>query len=172
MAMEDPNNRISFDPPPDKLQVIEGLMSGLEQALADLGADLGTENRRKFARAGDGSHVYMKKALVVAQTMPQLCPSVVDPVEFARDVAGADYYDATERRLLAMARRMHDGSLLCRHEGYRASNAVYDGAKTGAEFNVPGAKAVADDLGKQFEAHRTAASKRARKRAKDDGSTR
>ena len=166
MTTTDPNNRISFEMPPDEGQAIEGHASSLEELLGKHGADLGTENRRRFARAGVGSNVYVKKALVIAQTMPHLCPAAVDPVEFARDVAGADYFDAMERRLLALARRMHDASILCRKEHYQAANAVYDTCKQGATFNLPGAKAAMDDLGQQFEGRGVPAAKRARKAPK------
>lgn len=61
---------------------------------------------------------------------------------------------------------MHDASIPSRKEGYQAANAVYDTCKQGATFNLPGAKAAADELGKQFEGRGVPATKRARKAPK------
>ena len=170
MAVTDPNNRIDFNPAPETLQAIEGYMAGLEETLGGLGVDLGTEDTRTFARYSDGSVVYVKKALVISQTQPQMCSPWVNPVEFAHDVAGADYYDAMERRLIALTRLVHGAKLLCRKEGYEQAGETYDSTKKAADRNVPGARAAADDLGQQFEGYRAAASKRKRKASAGDDS--
>ena len=170
MTVTDNNNRISFNMPPEDGSAIEGHTGGLEELLPRYGADLGTEDVRRFAVAGDKSLVYVKEALVVAQTIQGVCPTHLDVVEFARDVAGADYFDAMERRLRALVKLMHDASILCRKEAYQQANAVYDGTKKAAEFNVPGAKAAADSLGRHFEGRGVGRPKRARKPgAADDG---
>ena len=70
MTTTDPNNRVPPDIPPDDGQVIEGHVSALEQMLGKYGADLGTQDRRRFSRAGDGGAVYVKKSLVVAPQLP------------------------------------------------------------------------------------------------------
>ena len=169
MTVTDNNNRISFNPDPEKSAAIEGFMGGLEESLGEIGVDLGTEDVRKFAVWSDGSSVYVKTALVLAQTVQGICPPHVDTVEFARDIAGAEYYDAMERRLNALAKLMHGASMLCRKEGYAQANAVYDGAKKAAEFNVPGAKAAADELGQNFANHGPSAAALSRKKAASEG---
>ncbi len=172
MTVTDNNNRIRYDIPPDDGAAIDSHTSSLEVLLAKYGADLGTEDVRSFAVAGDKSALYVKDALDVAQTVAGVCPAHVDTEEFARDVAGGDYYDAMERRLLALAKLMHDASILCRKDSYQQANAVYDGCKRAAEFNVPGAKAAADRLGRNFAGRGGGRPKSARKPpAGDDGAS-
>ena len=151
MTTTDPKNRISHDPPAEDLQSIDGHVGGLEDLFGKYGVDLGTEDTRRFALVGAGRSVYVKAALAIAQTKSQLCPPWVIPLEFTRDVDGADYFDAMERRLNAVLSLVRGAGILCRKEAYEAANAVYDFCKKGAEFNVPGAKDAADELARNFE---------------------
>lgn len=151
MTTTDPKNRISHDLPAEDDQAIDGHVGGLEELFGKYGVDLGTEDTRRFALVGAGRSVYVKAALAIAQANAQLCPPWVIPLEFTRDVDGADYFDAMERRLNAVLSLVRGAGILCRKEAYEAANAVYDFCKKGAEFNVPGAKDAADELGQNFE---------------------
>ena len=151
MRTTDPKNRISHDLPTEDDQAIDSHVGALEELFGKYGVDLGTEDTRRFALVGAGRSAYVKEGLAIAQTKPQLRPPWVIPQEFARDVDGADYFDAMERRLNALLSLVRGAGILCRKEAYEAANAVYDFCKKGAEFNVPGAKDAADGLGQNFE---------------------
>ena len=151
MSANDFSNRISPNIPPQDDQAIDGFLTGLETTLASHCVDLGAEDPRTLSRMGDGSFVFVSLALECAQKYPQICPGFLDVAEFARDVAGANYFGGVERRLQAVQALVHGSNLLCRAEAYQAALAIYGAAKSAAKLGVAGAQAVVDLLSPQFE---------------------
>ena len=151
MTTKDNSNRISFEMPPEDDTAIQGCVGGLETTLASHCVDIGSDDPRTYAKMTDKNFVWVNLVLETSDAHPELCPGFLDRVEFAKDVAGANYFTSLEHRLEAVLALVRSSNLLCRYEAYQAALAFYASAKHAAKLGMAGAQAVVDLLAPHFE---------------------
>ncbi len=106
--------------------------------------------RGEMAKLGYKTLAFVDKTNSYSQANPQLCPSYFSQAEFAIDFA--DYHNL---RPLAMSveqllHNIEDTMMMSGSEAYVASLSFYNSAKDAAKRDIPGAKAVYDDLKARF----------------------
>ncbi len=149
------DNRISLRlTAADQKKINEALKTAQETLKPYLVA-LTTEERRGLPKMSDRTTPFVEKALDYAQTNPALAPSFLNVQEFKVDLEAV--YQLTEllRTVDQLSTLLNDTVLLAGSEAYEAALSFYSSVKQAAKVNVPGAKGIADDLGKRFEKSRS-----------------
>ena len=115
------------------------------------------EERSDLAKLGDKTLAFVEKTKSHSTDNPQLRPAYFNPDEFA-----VDYNDFSNLRPLLnqveqLLHNIEDTMMLAGSEAYIASLSFYNSAKDAAKRDVPGAKAVYDDLKVRFPNNRSKA---------------
>ena len=113
--------------------------------------------RSDLAKLGDKTLAFVEKTKSHSTDNPQLRPAYFNPDEFA-----VDYNDFSNLRPLLnqveqLLHNIEDTMMLAGSEAYIASLSFYNSAKDAAKRDVPGAKAVYDDLKVRFPNNRSKA---------------
>ena len=106
--------------------------------------------RSNMAKLGDKTLAFVDKTNAYSLANPQLCPSYFNQAEFAIDFN--DYQNL--RPLVVMVEQLlhqiEDTMTMAGSEAYIASLSFYNSAKDAAKRDIPGAKAVYEDLRLRF----------------------
>jgi hypothetical protein len=150
MASTQLSNRISFNPPPEALDRIHSAIAVLQADLVPDLVDLAPDDARVLPKMSAKTVDFVTRALDHMRANPALKPGYVDLDEFARDLDAV----AQLRSLLAPLRQvvdlLEDSLTLSASEAYSAALVCYQNVKSAARMNTPGAKVIAEDLGRQF----------------------
>ncbi|MEL6560634.1 MAG: hypothetical protein AAFQ94_20750 [Bacteroidota bacterium] len=111
---------------------------------------LTVQERREYPKMSDGTVPFVRKALEYATSNPEFIPKFVDSGELKVDIEAVDDLNNIIRPINQLKERLDDSILLSGSEAYVAALAYYNTVKVGAKMNVPGAKAIANDLKKRF----------------------
>ena len=127
----------------DALSVIDNILTGKLITLTP-------QERREYPKMSDGTVPFVRKALEYANSNSEFTPKFVDSGELEIDIEAVDTLNNVYRPLKQLIERLDDSILLSGSEAYVAALAYYNSVKLGAKMNVPGAKAIANDLKKRF----------------------
>ena len=113
------------------------------------------DERRAIPKMGDKTLSFVGKAYELAGKNPNLCPPYMDMASF-----GIDFNDATGLFTLKNSTQqlltgVDDTSMVAGSEAYQQALVFYNAVKYAASQNVPGAKAVYEDLKARFQKTRT-----------------
>ena len=108
------------------------------------------EERSDLAKLGDKTLAFVEKTNSYAFANPQLCPAYFDQAAFAIDFA--DYRSLRPLVVLTeqLLHNIDDTMMVAGSEAFIASLSFYNSAKDAAKRDIPGAKAVYDDLKARF----------------------
>jgi hypothetical protein len=106
--------------------------------------------RSNMAKLGDKTLAFVEKTNSYALANPQLCPAYFDQAAFAIDFA--DYRSLRPLVVLTeqLLHNIDDTMMVAGSEAFIASLSFYNSAKDAAKRDIPGAKAVYDDLKTRF----------------------
>jgi hypothetical protein len=131
-------------------QAIKTLITKFSPYLIALSAD----DKRSVPKVGDKGAAFMQKSSGYMNTSPEFIPMFVDKGEADKDFEGFNALHGFLRLLAPLVSNIEDTALLCGSEFYRACLNYYDTVKKAAENNVPGARAIYEDLKVYFDAQR------------------
>jgi hypothetical protein len=120
------------------------------------------DERRHMLILGPKSLSFVQRTLEHAINNPQIRPPFVDMEDFKADVADAVGLRAIRTLLQQLLDYVTDTEMVASSESYRSGLFVYSTSKVAAAQDVPGAKAIYNDLKTRFPRSR---------RAKADDST-
>ena len=111
----------------------------------------------ELAKLGDKTLAFVDKTNSYSQANPQLCPSYFSQAEFAIDFA--DYQSLRPLAMLTeqLLHTIDDTMMMAGSEAYVSSLSFYNSTKDAAKRDIPGAKAVYDDLSVRFPSTRAKA---------------
>lgn len=112
---------------------------------------LTAEERQGMVKMGDKTVAFVNKATEYAGQNPDMVPSFLDVPELKKDLNLVNALSTIERQLNPLAKSLEDTLMLSASEAYVGSLSFYGAAKQAAKFNVPGAGAIAADLGERFQ---------------------
>ena len=99
----------------------------------------------------DGSAPFVGKALGYAKTNPQFMPAYVNIPELEIDFNAVIDLTGFAHICDKLTNGLSDTITLSGSEAYVAALSYYNSVKNASKMNVPGAKAIYDDLKKRFE---------------------
>lgn len=112
------------------------------------------DDKRAIPKVGDRGAAFMQKSAAYMQTNPEFSPMFLDKAEADKDFEAFNVIHGFLRMILPFVSNLEDTAMLCGSEFYRACLNYYDSVKRAAENNVPGARAIYEDLKVYFEAQR------------------
>ncbi|MDR2907571.1 MAG: hypothetical protein LBU91_06255 [Bacteroidales bacterium] len=120
------------------------------EALAPYIINMSAEERRTQLKLGDKSLAFAEKAFEYAESNPAFAPSYLDMDEY-----GVDMKDTTAMRVLLITleqlqQGVADTMMAAGGDAYNHSLVYYNAVKQAADQNVPGAKAIHNELRERF----------------------
>jgi hypothetical protein len=112
------------------------------------------DERRTIAKMGEKTLSFVEKAHEAATANPTLVPSFLDMAAF--DVDFSDAHGIWS--LLLLTRQLYenvdDTMMVAGSEAYQSSLVFYNSVKVAAHHDVPGAKAIYEEMKKRFPGHK------------------
>jgi hypothetical protein len=106
--------------------------------------------RQELPKMSDGTAPFVQKTLEYAQTNAGFVPAYIDVKELKIDFDAVEALAQIFRPVEQLYFNLNDTMTLSGSEAYVASLAFYNSVKQAAKINVPGAKAIAEDLRIRF----------------------
>jgi len=98
----------------------------------------------------DGRKPFVEKCLDYASRNPELRPDENIVTEGEKDLKLFSFLQSAENELSQLLEMIHDTRQLAGSEAYDAGLRIYRKAKYNVSIDVPGSKAIVDELGKLF----------------------
>ncbi len=137
--------------PPDIIEQGVNLANQLTTLLAPYMEALSAQERHGILKMGDKTIAFVSKALEYAQANPQFAPPYMNTKELADDVAVANGLTQIEQPVQSLSLQLDDTIMVAGSHAYAAALMYYKAVKAATVSNVPGAKAIYDDLSIRFD---------------------
>ena len=137
--------------PPEVIAQAKDLANQLTALLSPYVDALTPEERISILKMGDKTIDFVIKALEYVKTNPQFAPAYLNVEGLNTDVAAVNGLTEIEQPVKSLAMQLDDTIMVAGSEAYTAALTFYNSVKEAAKRNVPGAKAIADDLKVRFE---------------------
>lgn len=144
------NNILSVVIPAAELTEIQNHVKELHDLLAPYVISLSTEQRKKLPKMGEKNTPFVQKALEYSKSNPEFAPKLFDTREFEIDLNAVADLKSILRPLAQIFSTIDDTSMLSGSEAWLAACRYYRSVQDAAKMNEPGAKEIAEDLGKRF----------------------
>ena len=115
--------------------------------------NLTDDEKKSIPKMGDKSVSFVEKSLDYAEANPKLVPPYLDPGELQKDVDLVKQLDPVFNSLNQLFSALDSTCTAVGSEAYVESLSFYNSARDAAKRNVPGAKAIYDDLQARFPGH-------------------
>lgn len=152
-------NVVSIQIPAADLKKVQNALQLIHDTLKPFLIALTPEERKQLPKMSDKTLPFVEKALDYAQQSPQFIPPFVSVAELKIDFEAAATLTQLTRQVGQFNEGLNDTTMMAGSEAYMAALAYYNSVKLAAKMNVPGAKAISDDLSKRFEKTRSSAAK-------------
>ncbi len=108
------------------------------------------EERKQLPKMSDKTVPFVEKTLDYAKSNPQFAPAYMSIPELKIDIDAVHTLTQLARPIDQLREGLGDTMMLAGSEAYIAALAYYNSVKQAAKMNVPGARAIYDDLSKRF----------------------
>lgn len=135
---------------PADLTKIQDALTTLETVLMPHLHALTPDESRALPRVSEKNVSFVEKGLDYAQTHAQFAPSYLSIPDLQTDMTARAALTDIMQRLEPVRDALDDTIALCGSEAYVAVLSYYNAVKAAARAAVPGASAIADDLGQRF----------------------
>jgi len=143
-------NRISLKINSTDITSIKHALNALEKLLKPHLKALKVEERQQLPKMADGNLPFVEKAMDYAESDPEFAPKYLNIPEMRIDYNAVDLLTSFIRPLEQLVDNLSDSIVLSGSELYVSSLTYYKSVKQAAKTNVPGAKAIEEDLAKRF----------------------
>jgi len=126
----------------------------VKEMLLPFMSTLSKEDRMSLPKMGEKSLSFVTKSYELSQQHPELLPGYISLEDFKIDVADATGLLPVKDLLTQMLDLVNDTAMLAGSEAYSQALLFYSNAKQASKNNVPGAKAVFNELKSRFPASR------------------
>lgn len=143
-------NKVSIVLKPEDLKQVLDAISAANAILRPYLVALTPAERQELPKMSDGTAPFVQKTLEYAQTNSGFVPAYIDVKELKTDFDAVEALAQIFRPVEQLYFNLSDTMTLSGSEAYVASLAFYNSVKQAAKMNVPGAKAIAEDLKIRF----------------------
>lgn len=144
------NNLHNKTIPTDVLKQATDKLNEINALLKPYLLTLTPDERKYILKKGDKSDSFVNKALEYTKTNPEFIPQFLNASDFEIDVTDADNLIG----IISMATQLYNGlddtAMIAGSEGYYAALAYYNSVQMAVSQNIPGAKAIYEELKKRF----------------------
>lgn len=142
---------ISIQIPPEVLVQVLDLQSQINQLMAPYVIALTPDERHDLPKMVEKTVSFVSKALDYAESNPEFAPKYLDIKALQTDVKAVTDLTSVEQPVQNLFIQLNDTIMMSGSEAYIAALMYYNSVKAAARRNVPGAKAIYDDLKVRFE---------------------
>jgi hypothetical protein len=143
-------NTVSIQMAAADLKKIMDAFKTIESTLKPYLIALTPEERKQLPKMSDKTVPFVEKTLDYARSNPQFAPAYMSIPELKIDIEAVYTLTQIARPLDQLGEGISDTMMLAGSEAYIAALAYYNSVKQAAKMNVPGARAIYDDLSKRF----------------------
>ncbi len=149
-------NVISISLTPEEQAQIKQALDTLSALLKPHLMALTPAQRQALPKMGENRVTFVNKVVDYGASNPQFVPAFMDVPELRRDYEAVEQLTPFLRTIHQLESNLSDTVMMAGSEAYTASLQYYNSVKMAASMNIPGAKTIQDDLGKEFEVLRPA----------------
>jgi hypothetical protein len=143
-------NKHSESIPADILAQVQSLVNQANALLLPYITPLTPTQRQSLPKMGEKTFSFVEKAHEFALQNPNLCPPYLNIEAFNTDFADAHNLLTLNNTTQQLREATDDTAMTAGSEAYQASLIFYNSVKMAARQDVPGAKAVYEELRKRF----------------------
>lgn len=143
-------NAVSIQIPAAELKKMLDAFKIIESVLRPYLIALTPEERKQLPKMSDKTVPFVEKTLDYAKSNPQFAPAYMSIPELKIDIDAVYTLTQVARPIDQLREGLSDTMMLAGSEAYIAALAYYNSVKQAAKMNVPGARAIYDDLSKRF----------------------
>jgi hypothetical protein len=143
-------NAVSIQIPATELKKMLDAFKTIESILKPYLIALTPEERKQLPKMSDKTVPFVEKTLDYAKSNPQFAPAYMSIPELKIDIEAVYTLTQISRPIDQLREGLGDTMMLAGSEAYIAALAYYNSVKQAAKMNVPGARAIYDDLSKRF----------------------
>jgi hypothetical protein len=143
-------NAVSIQIPAAELKKVLDAFKVIESVLKPYLIALTPEERKQLPKMSDKTVPFVEKTLDYAKTNPQFAPAYMSIPELKIDIEAVYMLTQITRPIDQLREGLGGTMMLAGSEAYIAALAYYNSVKQAAKMNVPGARAIYDDLSKRF----------------------
>lgn len=137
--------------PPSVLLQVNDLVNQIETLLQPYLLALTPDERRIIPKMADKTVAFVNKSLEFAGNNPQFAPTYLDVKLLSDNVEAVTDFTQIENPLANLSMQLSDTVMIAGSEAYVAALMFYNSVKEAFKRNVPGAKAIYNDLKTRFE---------------------
>jgi hypothetical protein len=145
--------------PAEVITQVQAKLNEVRTLLKPYAVTLTPDERRDLPKMGAKSFTFVDKSYNFALENPALVPSYLDMVAFSIDFIDSHGLWTVRNDAQQVYEMLDDSSMSAGSEAYQASLTFYSAVKAAAARDVPGAKAIYEELKQRFPGrkHRTPA---------------
>ncbi len=144
-------NVISIDIPKADVKTVKDALATIQTTLSPYVLALTPEQRKTIPKMSDGTEPFVGKVMDYAISDPQFAPPYMNVPEMQKDFDSVSELMPLMRTVGQLTANLSDTTMMAGSEAYIAALSYYNSVKMAAKMNIPGAKAIYDDLKKRFE---------------------
>ena len=144
------NNNHNQSIPGDVLELVNAKLSEINVALKPYVITLSLDERHSMLKAGDKSISFVDKTYEYTKTNPEFIPPFMNVAEFGIDLADLKGLVGTSSLVTQLSNAVDDTMMTAGSEAYYAALYYYKSVQQAADMNIPGAKAICEELKKRF----------------------
>jgi hypothetical protein len=146
------DNKHQMEIPEEVLEQVRSMLSESIRILTPYTVALTPSERQTLPIMGDKTLSFVEKTRDLLQQNPNLRPPYLDMAEFNIDFADAHGLWTITNMALQLDELLSDTVMAASSEAYQSALVFYSAVKEAAEQDVPGARAVYEDLKVRFPA--------------------
>jgi hypothetical protein len=136
--------------PPDVVAQVQAKLNEIKDMLKPFAVTLTPTQRHDMLKMGEKSLTFVEKAHDFAAENPELVPPFLDMKQFDIDFADAHGLWTIRNDARQVYEMIDDTTMVAGSEAYYAALVYYNSSKVAAAQDIPGAKAVYDELRRRF----------------------
>jgi hypothetical protein len=140
--------------PVDVIAQVKSKLNEIRTALKPYAVALTPDERRKLPKMGEKSLTFVEKSYNYALENPLFVPSYLNMQTFGVDSSDAHGLWTVRNDAQQVYEMLDDSVLSAGSESYQASLVFYNAVKAAAAQDVPGAKAIYEELKHRFPGHK------------------
>ncbi|MDR0371345.1 MAG: hypothetical protein LBH80_05780 [Prevotellaceae bacterium] len=144
------DNKHSKSVPADVVAQILDLVKQASDLLLPYVTPLTPDQRKKLPKMGDKTFSFVEKSHEFAVQNPNLRPPFLDMAAFDADFADTHHLLVLNNATLQLHELTDDTAMVAGSESYQTSLVFYNSVKMAVRQDIPGAKAVYEELRKRF----------------------
>lgn len=133
--------------------VLESAKTKMNEALTLLKPYMVTltpTERADMLKMGDKSTSFVQKAFEYSKSNPEFAPGYLNLGEFEIDFSDSQNLISPLNIIAQLSNAIDDTKMMAGSEAYQAALLYYGGVQKAVDMNVPGAKAIFDELKNRF----------------------